>query len=293
MAATTLTRRLAIEVGVAPVPACGATTTIASFPYTESFDIVPTGQARPCGVTVLDANGDGATWAISKINPNSGANSIRYAGLTLNNVAADDWFFTPALNLNAATRYQVAFRYRGEGIANSPSSYTERLDVTSGTAATVAAQTNVLYTNAAITNTSYALANGTSAPVVALLPASATTQYVGFHIRSAANQGNLYIDDLTISAVAVSATSEALLRAVSVFPNPSTTGLFDLEIHGANAKGRLDVLVTNALGQRVYTGSARDNYTNKVDLSSLAPGIYHLQVRNGSENMISRISILK
>ena len=272
---------------------CAANQTVATFPYSQNFDTLVPGQTLPCGLSVLDANADGATWAVSAANPNSGANSIRYRGLTLSNVAADDWFFTPALTLLATSRYQVAFRYRGEGIANSPSSYTESLEVKSGATATVAGQTNLLYTNAAITNTNYALANGTSVPVVALLPAGASTQYVGFHVKSLANQGNLYLDDLTVTATAVSATSEAMLRAVSVFPNPSTTGVFDLEIHGANAKGQLDVQVTNTLGQRVYTGTARDNHTNRLDLGGLAPGIYFLQVRNGEERMTSQVSIVK
>ena len=110
---------------------------------------------------------------------------------------------------------------------------------------------------------------------------------------SAALQSNLYIDDLSITATAVTATSEALLRAVSVFPNPSATGLFDLEIHGANAQRGLEVQVTNTLGQRVYSGAARDNYTNRLDLCQLAPGIYFLQVRNGEERMTSQVSIVK
>ena len=272
---------------------CGPNQTVATFPYNQNFDTLVPGQSLPCGFSVFDANADGTTWAVSATNPNSGANSIRYRGLTLNNVAADDWFFTPPLTLLATSRYQVAFRYRGEGIANSPSSYTESLEVKSGTAATVAAQTNLLYTNTTITNTNYALANGTSVPVVALLPAGAGTQYVGFHVKSLANQGNLYIDDLTVTATAISATSEAMLRAVSVFPNPSATGVFDLEIHGANAKGQLGVQVTNTLGQRVYTGTARDNYTNRLDLSGLAPGIYFLHVRNGEERMTSQVSIAR
>ena len=77
------------------------------------------------------------------------------------------------------------------------------------------------------------------------------------------------------------ATSEALKRAVSVFPNPSTSGLFSLEIHGANANQALSVEVTNLLGQRVYTGTAKDNFRNSVNLSALASGIYSLKVRNG------------
>jgi len=188
----------------------------------------------------------------------------------------------------------VAFRYRAAGVGSTgTSNFTEGLEVKSGTAATVAGQTNLLYTNASINNLAYSLANGTSIPVVAYLPAGASTQYVGFHVNSAANQGNLYIDDLSVTAVTVTATSETLLRAISVFPNPSTTGLFDLAINGANAKQGLEVEVVNTLGQRVYVGTARDNFTNKLDLSRLATGLYHLKVKNGGEYMVRQLSIVK
>lgn len=273
---------------------CAAATTIATFPYAEGFENIAAGQTLPCGLTVLDANNDKATWAITKTTPYAGVNALRYTSAITGSVVADDWFFTPPLTTTANTRYQVAFRYRGEGIAPAASSYTEKLEVKVGPSATPAGQTTTLYTNAAITNTSYALANATSTPAVAVFTPGAGTQYVGFHVFSDANQGNLYIDDLSITANVVTATSSAaLLRAVSVFPNPSTTGLFDLEIHGAQAKGTLGVLVTNALGQQMYTGSARDNYTNRLDLSGLAPGLYYLQVRNGDETMTRQLAIVK
>lgn len=91
----------------------------------------------------------------------------------------------------------------------------------------------------------------------------------------------------------VTATSKELQRAVTVYPNPSETGLFNLDIHNANASGTLGVEVTNQLGQRVYTGTAHDNLTNPVNLSGLAPGLYHLQVRNGQEFTSTQISIVK
>ncbi|MVN76882.1 T9SS type A sorting domain-containing protein [Hymenobacter sp. HMF4947] len=271
--------------------ACDPTVAVTGFPYSLNFDTLPTGQLLPCGVTVLDANADGATWAISKAAPNSGVNSMRYTSSFPTSPVANDWFFTPPLATTAGTRYQLAFRYRGEGIANSPSTYIEKLEVKSGTAATAAGMTNTLYTNNNITNTSYQLANGASTPAVAVLQPAAGNQFIGFHAISDANQGNLYVDDLSISTVL--ATSEVLMRAITVFPNPSTTGVFDLEIHGANAKGALDVTVTNTLGQRVYTGSARDNYTNTLDLSTLAAGIYHLQVRTGDQYLTRQVSIVK
>ena len=271
---------------------CDATATPAAASYSLNFDVIVPGQTLPCGVSVLDANADGATWAINRTAPYSGTNAMRYTSALANSQVADDWFFTPALTTTAGTRYQLAFRYRGEGIANSPSAYTERLEVKAGPSATVAGQTTTLYTNAAITNTSYALANGASAPAVAVWQPGAGTQVIGFHAVSAATQGNIYIDDISISTV-LATSSEALLRAVTVFPNPSATGLFDLDIHGANAKGSLEVLVTNTLGQRVYAGSARDNTTNRLDLSSLAPGLYHLLVRTGDDFLTRQIAIAK
>jgi hypothetical protein len=273
---------------------CGPTV-VSTFPYSEGFDNIATGQSLPCGITILDANADATTWRVSTELPYSGTRNMRYQGIVAS-VAANDWFFTPALTLpgTANTRFQVAFRYRAAGTGSTgTSNFTESLEVKSGTAATIAGQTNLLYTNTAINNLAYAQAGGTSTPVVAYLPAGASTQYVGFHVNSAALQGNLYIDDLSVTAVTVTATSETLLRAISVFPNPSSTGLFDLAINGANAKTGLDVEVVNNLGQRVYVGTARDNFTNKLDLSRLATGLYHLKVRNGDEYMLRQISIVK
>ena len=275
---------------------CDQNAVVSTFPYNQSFDVIPTGQTVPCGFSVLDANADGTTWRVSTDSPYSGANSIRYQGLVVNGIAANDWFFTPALVLpgTANTRYQVSFRYRAAGTGTTgTSNYTESLEVKSGAAATVAGQTNLLYTNASINNLAYVQAGATSTPVVAYLPAGASTQYVGFHVISAINQGNLYIDDLSVTAVTVTGTSEALLRAVNVFPNPSASGVFNLAINGANAKQALEVEVTNNLGQRVYVGSARDNFTSQIDLSRLATGLYHLKVKNGDEYMLRQLSIVK
>lgn len=271
---------------------------ISTFPYSQNFDVVTAGQTVPCGITIADSNNDGFTWKatgtvdptlatgnISRSTPNAMVYSYNNVGPTPT-VGADDWFFSPALTLNNTQRYRVSFYYRV-----AAGGYSERLEVKYGTAATAAGQTNLLYTNNNITNSAYQLANNASTPVVADILATGT-YFVGFHATSLANQGFLAIDDLTITASPL-ATSEALKRAVSVFPNPSNTGSFNLEIHGANAKQALSVEVTNMLGQRVYTGSAKDNFRNTVDLSSLASGIYTLKVRNGEEYTQQQVSIVK
>ncbi|WP_460618118.1 T9SS type A sorting domain-containing protein [Hymenobacter ruber] len=273
--------------------------TIAAFPYAQNFDVVAANQTLPCGITVTDVNNDGFTWRatgtvvdpattnVARSAPNAMVYSYNNQGPTPT-VAANDWFFTPALTLATTQRYRVSFYYR---VATG--GYTEGLEVKYGAAATPAGQTNLLYTNAALTSASYLLANNTTTPAVLdLVPATAGNYYVGFHAISQANQGFLAIDDLSISAGPL-ATSEALKRAVSVFPNPSNTGVFNLEIHGANAKQAMAVEVTNMLGQRVYTGSAKDNFSNSVNLSSLASGIYSIKVRNGEEYTQQQISIVK
>ena len=274
--------------------------TISTFPYTQNFDVLSAGQTLPCGITVTDSNNDGFTWRprptvdpslatgnISRSNPFAMVYSFNNVGPTPI-VGADDWFYTPALTLSNTQRYRVSFYYRGA----TASGYSERLEVKYGAAATPAGQTTTLYTNNNITASTYQLASNTSTPAVAdITPAANGTFYVGFHAISLANQGFLAIDDVTITAAPL-ATSEALKRAVSVFPNPSNSGQFNLEIHGANA-AQLTVEVTNLLGQRVYTGTAKDNLRTLVDLSGLTSGIYSLKVRNGAEFTMQQISIVK
>jgi hypothetical protein len=268
---------------------------ISTFPYAQNFDVVSTGQTLPCGISVLDANNDGFTWRatgtvdgslatgnISRSAPNAMVYSYNSTDVT---VGANDWFFGPAMTLTNTQRYRVSFYYR------AASGYPEGLEVKYGTAATPAGQTTTIFTNTNIGNAAYQLANNTTTPVVADITA-AGTYYVGFHAISQANQGFLAVDDLVITAGPL-ATSEALKRAVSVFPNPSNTGSFNLEIHGANAKQAMTVEVTNMLGQRVYTGTAKDNFRNTMDLSTLASGIYNLKVRNGEEYTQQQISIVK
>lgn len=90
----------------------------------------------------------------------------------------------------------------------------------------------------------------------------------------------------------VQGTSEALNRAIAMYPNPST-GLVKLDVRGANAKGNLQVSVTNMLGQTVHTAVLKDNFTNEVNLSSLANGMYLLKVQTGSDYTTRQLSITK
>ncbi|GAA4359797.1 hypothetical protein GCM10023185_26720 [Hymenobacter saemangeumensis] len=271
---------------------------ITSFPYSMDFNTIGMGQALPCGISVSDVNNDNNTWQAratvpTQANPNlpigrggTGNAMVYFYNTNDNTVGGDDWFYTPALRLTGGQRYRLSFWLRSAG-----ASYPEGLEVKYGSSATPAGQTNMLYTNTSVTSATYVQATNTSTPAVAdIMPATTGTYYVGFHAISAADQFFLAVDDVTISAVL--GTSAALNRAISVYPNPSTSGKFSLEVRGANAKS-LGVEVTNMMGQRVYTGSAKDNFTNEVDLSNLAAGIYTIKVLNGQDYSLQQISIVK
>lgn len=271
---------------------------ITSFPYGQSFDVIAAGQALPCGITVMDTNGDTNSWqakATVAINTNpmlpigrgGSGNAMVYTYNADNaTIGGDDWFFTPALRLTAGQHYRVSFYYRSAG-----SAYPEALEVSYGAAASAAAQTSMLYTNNRIINSAY-LASNAAVPVVAdMVPLSTGVYYVGFHAISVPDQNFLAVDDVSISGVL--ATSSALARALSIFPNPSASGRFNVEVRGANASQGLGIEVVNMLGQRMYTGTVKDNFTTALDLSGLASGVYTLKVTHGSEYLMQQISIVK
>lgn len=273
---------------------------IGTFPYSENFDGVAVGSL-PCGVTVANSNNDNTTWRVASTylegtttlpvsNSSPNAMLYEYSGTA----AADDWFFTPALFLRTGMSYQLSFRYRNFDIfTNGP--FPEKLEVKYGSTATPAGQTSTLWNNANLVtpvNGGFATANATSTPAVsAITPTSTGNYYVGFHVYSAANQYLLAVDDITVTATATG-VSKALLSAVNVYPNPSA-GQFTVQVRGANAKGTMQVEVTNVLGQRVHTAAIRDNFENKLDLSALANGMYTLKVKSGNDYMIQNIVVQK
>ncbi|SDY48836.1 T9SS type A sorting domain-containing protein [Hymenobacter psychrophilus] len=263
---------------------------ISTFPYTENFDGVATDNL-PCGVTVSNVNGDDESWFVTdQRGPASAPNHIAYFFSTTNTTTAvDDWFYTPALFMRAGSTYQLTFKYKALVLGTF-----EKMEVKYGTAATPAAQTNLLWSNNNIVNTSYVTTTpGTGAgQVMAITPTTSGNVYIGFHANSDADQYALFVDDITVTSAAVTGTSSALQKAINLYPNP-TAGNLTVAVSGANAKNGLQVEVTNMLGQRVHTSTVRDNAVKTIDLSNLANGMYTVKVRNGNEFMMRTISVQK
>lgn len=263
---------------------------ISTFPYTENFDGVAADNL-PCGVTVSNVNGDDESWFVTdQRGPASAPNHIAYFFSTTNTTTAvDDWFYTPALFMRAGSTYQLTFKYKALVLGTF-----EKMEVKYGTAATPAAQTNLLWSNNNIVNTSYVTTTpGTGAgQVMAITPTTSGNVYIGFHAKSDADQYALFVDDISVTASTLTGTSSALQKAINLYPNP-TAGNLTVAVSGANAKNGLQVEVTNMLGQRVHTSTVRDNAVKTIDLSNLANGMYTVKVRNGSEFMMRTISVQK
>jgi len=164
---------------------CGACV-LTTFPQLETFDAV--GEPNlPCGWSQTNDNADGEYWITSSANPYSGDNSMYISNNSA--LAMDDWFFSTKLTLVGGTIYNISFYYRA-GL----NTYTEKLEVKWGTAANAAGMTGgTIFTNAAITNESYAQGTGP------FTPGSSGDYYIGFHGYSAANQIEIYVDDILIT----------------------------------------------------------------------------------------------
>ncbi|PJJ47817.1 T9SS type A sorting domain-containing protein [Hymenobacter chitinivorans] len=269
-------------------------TAVTAFPYTENFDAA---RALPCGVSINNTNADTVSWKVRPTVPGqtgplvvaaSAPNAMVYYYNEDAATPGNDWFYTPPMLLRTGNRYQLSFKYR-----NSGTNYTEKLEVTYGTSASPAGQTTQLWKNEAIGTTTFLTADATSTiPVLPVVPTTTGNYYIGFHVYSDADKFFVAIDDLQVTATAITGTSAALDYAISVFPNPSA-GVFSVDIKNANAKGAMQVEVMNSLGQIVHTALVRDNQLNKLDLSNLAGGMYILKVKSGNDFSVRNISIQK
>lgn len=76
---------------------------------------------------------------------------------------------------------------------------------------------------------------------------------------------------------------------VKIFPNPNN-GNFEIEI--SNIKTPFTITITNISGQIMYSERYNKDFTNQkiiLDLSNMAKGDYHLQIKNPAINITRKI----
>ena len=97
------------------------------------------------------------------------------------------------------------------------------------------------------------------------------------------------------ASLSASSTRDAVLQsALSVYPNPSTSGAFSVDL-GSNLKAGAVLTVTDALGRQVktqtLTATAVGSKTLNLDLSGEKTGVYTLQIRTDAGIATQKIVI--
>jgi hypothetical protein len=236
---------------------------ISTFPWTENFDGETTPN-MPCGWVVDNVNADAYTWETGTDQPSSGANAMQVRWNSAE--AANDWAFTPELQLTGSVTYQLSFAYSVAG-----GSFPEKLKVMYGATQNVAGMTNLLF-DSTLTNTTYQTATAL------FTPPTTGSYYVGFHDYSNADMFELYVDDVTID-IATSVNESATTNNINIYPNP-TTGIFTITGNVKNAT----VNVMSITGKTVYQNRIANN-NSIIDLSNNAKGLYFVAIstENGTE----------
>ena len=158
--------------------------TSTNVPYTQNFQ-TPTPPALP--TCTSKENTGGNAWN-TLANPGYGFTGRVLAYVYNQTSAANAWFYTQGINLTAGTSYRVSYRY-----GNNSTTYTEKLDVYYGINAAFADMTNQLADHPAVTGATSAVNN------VDFVAPTTGVYYFGFHAYSAADQFELYVDDISIN----------------------------------------------------------------------------------------------
>lgn len=238
-------------------------------PYTMNFEGT-TGTTTPICTTTQNA-GTGNNWTIVN-NPGNGFTNrtLQYAYNSAN--AANAWFFTAGINLTGGTAYDISYKY-----GNNSTTYFEKLKIAYGTTASATGMTTVLADHATI-NTSAATTN-----TVTFTPPTTGVYYFGFNAYSDADQFNLYVDDIAISANLANETFDN--QKYVVYPNPIK------DVLNISYFKNIDrIAIYNLLGQEVLTKNTNTTQS-QVDMSHLSAGSYILKVT--SDNQTKTIKVLK
>jgi hypothetical protein len=241
----------------------------AVLPYTINFENATVPALPSC--TYLQNAGSGNNWRTAN-SPGYGFTSkvlnYPYSGAN----AANAWFFTNTMTLEAGTTYSVSYEY-----GNDFTFYTESLKVAYGTTANATSMTTEIANHPTINQATLQSNTATFTPTVS------GDYVIGFQAYSIANQNQLYLDNIVMQVDLSNVDFDT--NSFSAYPNP-VKDVLNLNF----TQNISQVAVYNLLGQKVL---AMDMNATKgqVDMSNLATGTYLVKVN--TENAVKTIKVIK
>lgn len=163
----------------------------------------------------------------------------------------DNWLYTNKVNMIPGVNYKISFKY-----GNNSSSFTEKLALAYGTAATADSMTTILFDD-----TSIQLAGSTDTNVYFTVPA-AGTYYFGFHAHSDANEYYLFLSDISVDSLPTCHVANSLVA------NNITTNSADLAWFGTALKYRIEY---GESGFTLGTGTQVSTNSGTYQLTGLDP----------------------
>lgn len=223
---------------------------------------------------LLDANGDGVSWALINTFAYTGTQCLRKGG---SGDYDDDWVWSGCFDMQAGTNYTLDYWYRQFDL-QAPCS----LEVKLATAQDVAASNQLIATEVvdSIYNNSV---NSFTVP-------SNGTYYLAFHAfipttNPIQGSSSLRIDNINLS-VATGITENTNVGGVSIYPNPSN-GLVNLRVMKFE---NANIRVFDVMGKEVANARMTDINT-LLDLSDKAKGLYVVKVEGNGFIYTQKITL--
>ena len=220
----------------------------------------------------------GAITAVNVARTSDGG--ATWQAITPNNTATGS-FFRNGIDAVGNRYYSVGPRFGASPATQAPEDF-----------GTSYSSDGINWTNMTISATGSTLATPGYFFCLDLLPGTAANTVQGY--------GGLYTDPSGVGGMykfsqTLTATRDAALQsALRVFPNPSTDGVFKVDL-GAELKGAAQLSVFDALGRSVkeqaLTASAIGSRAVTLDLSGEKTGIYTLQIRTEAGTASQKIVV--
>jgi hypothetical protein len=232
--------------------------TTAVVPYTYGFE-----DATQPGWRLLNA-GTGGSWGIGN-GAGLAATGTNYAAYTFNATnPGNAWLFSRDIELTAGTQYLITFKVRARDDAGV--TYPESMKATIGNGITVAAQTTTLWDSGANGVNYLTYTQQTSN----FTPTTSGVYVLGFNCYSSANQFQLLLDDVSVTAVLSNEDFDS--NSISIYPNPTSSVL---NISNTNNFEIKNISVTDINGRVVKNQTSS---LTRINVSDLNAGVYFVTI---------------